>query len=158
MKTKPKYKTVTKKDLAKANATHKVWHKFSKWMTDKYGKDLYGKWQTMKFKDKDGKKHSLKHRSFNDYELSKRISGYEVICAVEKFIKRSCPEIKIVHCDDDVYAGSIILLIPHPKMGISVMFIPQCTGIQNRFFLYDTHFKMLISELKKMSYVYKNQL
>lgn len=156
-------KATTKKEtdniFYNSQQTHKVWHKFSNWLIKTYGKDLHGEWQKHVITHPDtGKKHTLKFRNFNDHELSRRIVGYEVMCKVEKYIKRCCPEIKIVRCDDDVHAGSDLLLIPHPKMGISVMFIPQCTGTQNRFFLYSNHFTMLMRELKSMSYVYTESL
>lgn len=141
------------KMVKKAKEVHRIWHKFEKWLTKTYGSDLYGEWVREKIKI--GKKRRiLKYRSFNDLEFSRRICGYEVIERIEKYVKRHCPEIKIVYCDDDVHSGSIILLIPHPAHGISVMFIPQCTTIQNRFFLYDNHYKMLMEELEKMKDVY----
>lgn len=135
---------------------HKVWHKFSNWLVKTYGKDLHGDWNMMDFKDANGKQKKVKYRSFNDFELSKLLVGYEVMCKVEKYINKFCPEIKIIRCDDSIYASSDILLIPHPEHGITVMFIPQCTSIQNQFFLYGNHYKMLMKELKAMSYVYKN--
>lgn len=139
------------------DTTHAVWHKFYDWAVKTFGKDLHGEWQTLELKHpKTGKVKKIRHRSFNDWELSKRLVGYEAMVKVERFIKRSCPEIKIVRCDDSYYAGSYILLIPHPKHGITMMFIPQCTSIQNQMFLYDNHYKMLMKELAKMKTVYKN--
>lgn len=75
----------------------------------------------------------------------------------KEFVKRCCPEIKIVRCDDSNYAGSDLLLIPHPKHGITIMFIPQCTSIQNQFFLYENHYISLVRELNKMGKVYNNK-
>lgn len=89
-------------------------------------------------------------------ELSRRLVGYDVMCKVEKFIKRYCPEIKIIGCDDSVYSGSYILLIPHPNHGITLMFIPQCTTIQNQFFLYEGHYNQLIKALEEMKNIYEN--
>lgn len=125
--------------------THKTWHRFSNWLIKTYGEDLHGEWQFIEI----GKK-KIKFRSFNELELSRRITGYEVIERVERYVKSYCPAIRILSCDDDVHAGSTILLIPHPKMGISFMFIPQCTNLQNRFFLYENHCEKLINELTKM--------
>jgi len=135
---------------------HKIWHKFSGWLIKTYGKDLHGKWIRHKMKV-DGKIKTFKYRSFDDYQLSQRLCGYEVMVRIEKYIKRSCPEIKIVHCDDEIHAGSILLLIPHPKHGITMMFIPQLTGIQNQWFLYGGHYKMLMSTLEEMKYVYEKE-
>ncbi len=141
-----------------ANKSHKVWHKFSNWLIKTYGKDLHGKWEYIKFKDAKGKQIKLKHRSFNELELSRRLAGYEVMCKVKKYVNRYCPEIKIINCDDSVYSGSDILLIPHPAHGITIIFIPQCTAVQNQFFLYKGHYTMLMKELRSMKSVYKNQL
>lgn len=134
--------------------THQIWHKFSNWMIKTFGKDLHGEWEFMEVTGNNGKKVKLKHRSFNDLELSRRLVGYEAMCKVEKFVKRACPEIKIIRCDDSVYSGSDILLIPHPNHGITVIFIPQCTTIQNQFFLYKSHYKELMKALKEMGTVY----
>jgi len=134
---------------------HQVWHKFSNWLVKTFGKDLHGEWQSIEGVGADGKPFKYKHRSFNDLELSRRLVGYDVMVRIERFIKRACPEIKIVHCDDSVYAGSDILLIPHPKHGITMMFIPQCTDVQNQFFLYRSHHKKLMKALKEMGSVYE---
>ena len=144
--------------IKKAKTTHEVWHKFYNWMVKTYGKDLHGAWQVMESKNAEtGKPFKIKYRSYNELELSRRLVGYEVIEKVERYIKKCCPEIKTIHCDDHHHAGSIILLIPHPKMGISVIFIPQCTTIQNQFFLYENHCKALVKGLTEMKTVYKNQ-
>lgn len=146
-------KKTAEKLQKRTEEVHRVWHKFSGWLARAFGKDLQGEWVRNTIKV-DGKKKVFKYRSFNDYELSKRLCGYDVMVRIERYISRYCPEIRIVHCDDDVYSGSIILLIPHPSHGISVMFIPQNTGIQNRFFLYENHYRMLMEELGKMKEIY----
>lgn len=133
---------------------HKTWHKFSNWMEKTFGQDLFGEWQDIQLFP-NGKK--FKHRDFNELEFNNRIAGYEVLCKIEKYVKRYCPEIKIVRCDDDSYSGSDILLIPHPTHGITVLFIPQCTTIQNKFFLYQGHYNSLLKALKEMKYVYKDK-
>lgn len=135
--------------------SHKVWHKFSNWLVKTFGKDLHGEWEYLEVVDLNGKKIKLKHRSFNELELSRRLVGYEVMCKINKYVTKYCPEIKIINCDDSVHAGSDILLIPHPNHGITVMFIPQCTNVQNQFFLYENHYKMLLKALKEMADVYK---
>jgi hypothetical protein len=137
--------------IEKALTTHSVWHKFSKWMIKSFGNDLYGEWQYLEVEK--GKK--LKYRNFNQFTLSQRIVGYDIICKIEKYVSRYCKEIKIINCDDDTHSGSIILLIPHPSHGITVFFIPQNTKVQNQFFLYESHCKNLIAELNKMKKVYK---
>lgn len=139
--------------MENAGKCHRVWHKFSSYIQRTFGKDLV-KWRWQKLGDK-----KYKIRSFDQTEFSRRIVGYEVMRKIERWVERYCPEIKIIGCDDSVYAGSIILLIPHPQHGITVMFIPQCTSVQNQFFLYAGHFQNLTRELNKMKKNYpKNEL
>jgi len=133
---------------------HKVWHQFYGWLMKTYGKDLHSE-SCEVFVDNDGKKKKFKYKHFNDFELSQRLGGPDVVESVENYVKKYCPEIKIVRCDDAIYSGSIILLIPHPKHGITVMFIPQQSDIQNQFFLYLGHYEKLMEELKKMKKVYE---
>ncbi len=38
--------------------------------------------------------------------------------------------------------------------GITMLFVPQSTTIQNQFFLYDNHYKDLMKALKEMKEVY----
>jgi hypothetical protein len=108
----------------------------------------------MEFKLKNGKTKKIKYKEFNEAELSRRLVGYEVLEKMEKYVSRHCKEIKVVRCDDSLYAGSSIFLIPHPKHGITMLFVPQCTTIQNQFFLYDNHYKDLMKALKEMKEVY----
>lgn len=129
---------------------HRVWHKFSNYIVRTFGKDLHGEWQYL---DIGGKK--FKHRSFDDYKLSQRLVGYKTSVRIKKWIDRYAPEIQVVVCDDSVNATSHILLIPHPSHGITVIFIPQCTAIQNQFFLYKGPYNDLMKALINMKYVYK---
>lgn len=105
---------------------HKIWHKFEKFLISNFGENYHD-----------------------------NLAGYECQLKIEKFIKNKCPEIKIVKCDDEVFASSILLLVPHPSMGITILFVPQCTKIGNHFFLYEGHFNMLTEELEKMKKIYK---
>lgn len=140
-------------DLGPFAETHKVWHKFYDYIVKTYGKDLHGEWQYLS-PENHGKK--FKYRSFNELELSRRLVGHKVIERVERYVKRYLPEIEVIRCDDAAYAGSTILLIPHPKHGITMMYIPQCTTIQNQLFLYENHYKGLVNALKRMKYCYKD--
>lgn len=106
------------------NDAHGVYHKFEKWLIETLGEN------------------------YNSY-----LFGYKVICKIEDYVKNN-PEIKIVHCDDDTFASSILVLIPHPTRGITIKFIPQCTELQNTFFLYDRSYDKLIEALNEMKYVY----
>ena len=149
------YKESLDKMFAHSKEIHRIWHKFDKWITNAYGSDLYGDWIRNKIKTTEGKTKTLKYRHFDETEFAKRLCRYEVIERIERYVKTHCKEIKIVYCDDETYSSSIILLIPHPMHGITVMFIPQNTSIQNRFFLYGNHFRMLQEELDKMKSVYE---
>lgn len=140
--------------IRKTLTTHEIWHRFSDWLVKTYGKDLHGKWEYMKISDT----KKLRYRSFNDLELSRRLVGYDVLIRIERYVKRYCPEIKVLRVDDECHSGSDLLLIPHPKMGITVIFIPQCTSIQNQFFLYEGHHKALSKALKKMKWVYRDSI
>jgi len=115
----------------KINNPHAVWHKFSNWMVKTFGNGL------------------------RELELSRKMTGYETMCKVEKFIKKKCPEIKIIICNDSIYSGSYLLLIPHPTKGITIMFIPQCTEVQNQFFLYQNNYQELVNALNEMSNLFK---
>lgn len=136
-------------EFKKVIKSHTVYHKFQKWVTKNFGKDLYGEWQYFA-----GTKY--RYRFLDEGKLSQRLVGYEVMCKVERYVKRYLPEIKIIRCDDSVHAGSDILMIPHPKHGITIIFIPQCTNVQNQFFLYDQHHKEFVDTLIEMKSVYQS--
>jgi hypothetical protein len=135
-------------------STHKTWHKFSGWLSRTFGKDLIEE-KTFEIPLKNGKTKVIKYKDFNECELSKRLVGFEVLERIEKYVAKHCKDIKVVRCDDSVYSGSSLFLIPHPKHGITIIFIPQCTSIQNQFFLYDSHYKNLMKALKEMGKIYK---
>ena len=144
------------KIIGDVKSSHSIYHKFSKFITNAYGKDLYGEWQFMEFKDQKGKITKLRYRGFNETELSRRLVGYDVMVRVRNYINKYLPEVKIVSCDDDSYAGSMILLIPHPRHGITIIYIPQLSRSQNQFFLYQEHYKQLMKALRELNYVYKD--
>lgn len=85
---------------------------------------------------------------------STKMKGYQAMQRVERYVK-SHPEIKIINIDDSVFASSFLVLIPHPKMGITVIFIPQCTDNQSEFFLYPNHQEYLINGIKELKKLYK---
>lgn len=134
---------------------HQVWHKFEAWLIKSFGPDLYGKEQSFEVTNhKTGKKRKVTFKPYNDLALHHKLIGYEVITKIEKYAIKN-PNIKIVRCDDMYYSGSIIVLIPHPQHGITMMFIPQTTKIQNCFFLYQSHYKQLMQTLKEMRNIFK---
>ena len=122
------HEKVSKNDSYNCNIPHIIWHKFDKWLYKNFGKN---------------------------YTL--KLHGFDVILKISKYLKKYIPEIKILPCNDSEYASSIILLIPHPKHGITIMFIPQSTELQNQFFLYSSHFDLLVKELSDMKKVYENE-
>jgi hypothetical protein len=123
------HEKVTENDLSEAKSVHIIWHKFDKWLVKTFGENY-----------------------------SSNLSGYDAICKVEKYVRRNLPEIRIVQCDDFDYSSSIIVLVPHPRHGISVIFIPQTAEIGNKFFLYGSHYDCLVKELSDMKKVYENVL
>jgi hypothetical protein len=139
-----------KREVARIEKCHAVWHQFADWLTRTYGKDLHGEWTVHTV----GKK-TIKSRSFDNNRLMQRLVGYDVSVRIERYVKRYLPAIKVLHCDDAVYACSIILLIPHAQHGITVLYIPQCTSIQNQLFLYKNHSEQLLKEIAAMKKKYK---
>jgi hypothetical protein len=86
--------------------------------------------------------------------------------AAERFAKTH-KDVKLVGCDDDVHANSLLVFVPHvdpkanlkldkstcgaPYWGTSVKYIPQCTGEKPiAFFLYPSHLKGLIAALTEL--------
>lgn len=82
--------------------------------------------------------------------------GYTIMCKVEKYVKTH-KEIQLTYVDDDNRSTSLIVLIPHPTHGITILYIPQTTNVTNTFFLYENHSKWLIKTLTKMKGVYNEQ-
>jgi hypothetical protein len=135
--------------------THRVWHKFLRWLEKVYGEGLTTTYTFSYLKSKTGK--PLKYKFFDYNELNKRLVGGDVITRVERYVRKYCPEIKVIHADDYVFAGSTVLLIPHPKFGVTVMFIPHCTDVQNQFFLHLYECSILVKELAEMKRICKRK-
>lgn len=104
---------------------HSVYHKFCRWAEKQFGKE---------------------------WEDPKVFSGHEVMEKVEAYAKKN-PQISIAHCDDDMFSGSLLVVIPHQEMGNTVLFIPQLTYRTNRFFLYPNHQKSLIKALTENTHM-----
>jgi hypothetical protein len=87
------------------------------------------------------------------------LSCLEAMKWMEKYAKRH-PEIIACRVDDDNHCGSDLYLIPHycddgnlgaDWMGVTVLYIPQCTGERPiRFFLYPQHHDGLLEALLEM--------
>jgi len=87
--------------------------------------------------------HSLWY-ALNDY-LEKhnrsinQLSGWDDIRCMDAFCKEH-PDVIRVHVDDEHHCNSYVYIVPHEGekryMGATCIFVPQCCGIQNQFFLY----------------------
>lgn len=79
------------------------------------------------------------------------LAGYEDMQLMDKFCKEN-PGIIRVHVDDAHHCNSYLYIVPHESekeyMGSSVIFVPQCCGINNQFFLYPSDVKGLYRALK----------
>lgn len=91
-------------------------------------------------------------KQFKDADDRWKLTGYPLMKAVEAWAKNDRHDTHIVHCDDNFYATSMLVLIEHKTKssvhGTTVIFIPQCaTGEPCEFFLYPHHKTNLISTL-----------
>ena len=93
-----------------------------------------------------------KHRIWWDFKDAIELGfdeGYESMEEIEQYVQDH-PEIEICTCDDSSFAGSDLVFVPHPDMGISVVYVPQLSGGSAQFFLYPGHLNNLIDTLTKM--------
>ena len=100
-----------------------------------------------KFYDFINKKCGIK--GLTEHEIDEQMVGWDLMEKIERYVKRN-PQIKIVYVDDEMFSSSMLVLIPHPEMGVSVKFIPQNSNVKGQFFLYHNHLKNLMSELKHL--------
>lgn len=110
--------------IEKVNEKHQVWHSFSRWAKETFGEN---------------------------WESPEVLSGYEVMQKIEEYVKNNSNSgIQLSYCDDTMFSGSMIVLVPHKEMGTTVLYIPQLTHTTNQFFLYPSHQKMLVESLTKI--------
>jgi hypothetical protein len=95
---------------------------------------------------------SLKGATGKTYKVfdSTGMHGYQAMQRAERY-QEKYGGIEIVHIDDNAHAGSILILIPHKGMGITTIFVPQCTSESNIFFLYPDHVAGFSKALNKMN-------
>ena len=136
--------------LDDAKKTHGFWYDWVNYMERWYYKEV----DDWKF-DKKSKKLKKTEKIVKQYD-PKGLVGYDVMKKVEAYVKTH-PDVVELSVDDSVFSSSDLVLIPHPTMGITVIFIPQCTNVQNTFFLYPNHIDNLIKTLKEMQKKYKLQ-
>lgn len=132
------------KSLPSTKKVHKTWHEFCDYMSKWY----YEYYYPLRYDKKSNKcvKSKRRLKAFS----SKNMQGYKTMVRVERYVEKH-PEIQIVKCDDSVFSSSMIVLVPHPTMGISFIYIPQNnTYIQGELFLYPDHSEELIEKLTKM--------
>lgn len=84
-----------------------------------------------------------------------RWSGYDLMKRVADWAEGRA-DVHIVACDDDWFCSSSLVVIEHsaPRkwMGLTVVYIPQCTGEQPiSFFLYPNHATTLVKLLKTLN-------
>lgn len=90
------------------------------------------------------------------FNLFTNLGGFEMIEKIEQYVENN-PEIKITYCDDEVFSTSILIFVPHPTMGISVVYVPQLHGTGCQFFLYKNHYDMMLEILTNLKDVYKDR-
>lgn len=82
-----------------------------------------------------------------------KYTGWELMKRVEKWAPKH-PTVKVTSCDDDLFASSIIVLIPHctayKYFGTTMISIPQLSGDPCIMFLYPEHVRGLQSTLGDM--------
>ena len=113
-----------RKIMREAKPIHGIWYKFCK---------HFSRW----YHDEDG--------NFSSLEMN----GYEAVKRVIRYAKKN-PEIRILRCDDDIFCGARIVLIPHPTMGITAIIITQATSHRGELFFYPHDMDMIVDEIKKM--------
>jgi hypothetical protein len=119
--------------------THKIYHHFCDYMKRWY----YAKRHAFSFKTFKETKQIIR-----EFDPSKMV-GYSAMQKVKRY-KEKYGGIETISVDDDMFMGSMIVLIPHDKMGITCIYIPQCINPSNTFFLYPCHIKQLSETIAKM--------
>jgi hypothetical protein len=87
-----------------------------------------------------------------------KIHGYRAMLRVKRYAQKHPKEVIECHVDDAFHAGSSVFLIAHRDrksrkghwMGVTALYIPQCTTQQNEFFLYPGDLQGLIAGLQQM--------
>lgn len=81
-------------------------------------------------------------------------SGYVLMDKIQRWAKRYPTEVQVTSCDDDIYAGSLLVLIEHRStsdyFGTTILFISQFEAPPAILFLYPDHRKYLLSALKAL--------
>lgn len=118
---------------------HEYWYQFC----EHFSKMFYNEENGIEYDDNGIPIGEVVYQAFD----SSKMVGYDAMLAVEEYAETH-PEIMLVGCDDDYFTGSLLVLVPHPKMGITVIYIPQ-NGKDNEFFLYPGHIEHLQNALNE---------
>jgi len=141
-KEKKKFKKEHTQMLKSIGEMHKLHHDFDKVFKKSVRYPLKKKLWHKNAKGKLIKNHIIREWRWTGYAMMKRVRSWV----------NQNPTAQISSCDDDVYAGSMLVLIPHHNKaswhGITVIYIPQCTGEKpTRFFLYPHHQFQLMDKM-----------
>lgn len=128
---------------------HATWHEFEAFLEQEFAADIAVK-QTIDIGYK-----KIEYMHCDDLALANRLVGFEVQEKIIAYAELHKEDVKVVRCEDSVYASSIIVLVAHPKMGITTLFVPHCTKVQNQFFLYGSHYEQLMKAYKELKWVYE---
>jgi hypothetical protein len=90
----------------------------------------------------------------------RNLAGYEDIQLMNEFCKTH-PEVIKVHVDDSYHCNSYVYLIPHESdtdyMGTTCIFIPQCCGEINQFFLYPNDHRQMYHAMLELERKFKEK-
>lgn len=132
--------------MRRSTAIHEVSHAFDR----KFQKTV-----------KSGRPFKFGKKKIQPKKVVWRWTGYALMKRIEKYVEEH-PEILVVGVDDDYFASSDLVLIPHNDkktgsyFGTSVVYVPQCTGeAPVRFFLYPGHARCLVDALRALSRTYR---
>ena len=125
--------------MEEKDKNHYIWYEFSEYFSQWYFYDL-----DVEFDD-----INIHEKVFD----STKMIGYEAIEKVEQYVETH-EDIYIVSIDDSVFASSILVFIPHPEMGITIIFVPQCTTNLNEFFLYPEMINRIQKKLDELKEKY----
>jgi hypothetical protein len=104
--------------------------------------DIHGLWHEFK------EKFLIITKESDDYKF--RLAGYKLMKGVDQWARKHS-EVKIVLCDDKVYATSYMVLVPHCTKtkwhGITCVSIPQLAGDPSIMFWYPRNTELLVKAI-----------
>jgi len=80
-----------------------------------------------------------------------KVTGYELMCQIEKWATKYPNDVTVLRCDDDMYMGADLVCIDHKARaqwhGMTVVFVNQQGHEPTKFFLYPGHVKNFLKHL-----------